>query len=310
MRLRTIQYAAEGTQLFEFVSVDGGPMPSFSPGAHIDLHLPGAGIRQYSIASSPGALASYWVGVKHERNGRGGSAWLFEHARVGQRFEISAPRNHFPLHEDASPAWLIAGGIGITPIRCMAEALAASGRAWRLLYSVRQRAQAAFADELLAAHGAHVQIHVDELAGGQPVNLAAYIAQAPLDAHLYCCGPAPMLDAFEVACAERDPARVHLERFAPVAEVATEGGFTVELARARRTLNIPPGKTIAEVLIENGIDVSISCSQGICGTCETRVLAGVPDHRDSLLSESEKAANDVMMICCSGCRSGSLVLDL
>lgn len=310
VRLCTIRYAAESVNLYELVAEDGGELPAFTPGAHVDLHLPGAGIRQYSIASSPLERSGYWIGVKREAAGRGGSAWLFDRARVGDSLEISAPRNYFPLHGDESPAWLIAGGIGITPIRCMVEALAAEGRDWRLLYSVRHRAQAAFADELIERHGERVRLHVDEAAGGRPVDLALWISTAPGNAHIYCCGPAPMLDAFEVACAGRDPFRVHLERFAPMAEASTEGGFTVELARSGRVLTIPAGKTIAEVLIDNGIEVSVSCAQGICGTCETRVLAGVPDHRDSLLSADEKAANDVMMICCSGCRSGPLVLDL
>ncbi|MEZ5654026.1 MAG: PDR/VanB family oxidoreductase [Burkholderiaceae bacterium] len=310
VRLRTIRYAAEGVNLFEFVAVDGSELPAFSPGAHVDLHLPGAGVRQYSIASSPRARMSYWLGVKRDVGGRGGSTWLFDRARVGDPFEISAPRNHFPLHEDEAPALLIAGGIGITPIHCMVQALAEQGRDWRLVYAVRNRAQAAYATELSARYGALVYLYVDEENDGRPIDLGSWIATAPVSAHLYCCGPAPMLDAFEAACAGRDPARVHLERFAPVAQAASEGGFTVELARTGRVLAIPAGKTIAEVLIENGVDVSVSCAQGICGTCETRVLSGVPDHRDSLLSAQEKAANDVMMICCSGCRSGSLVLDL
>jgi vanillate O-demethylase ferredoxin subunit len=204
---------------------------------------------------------------------------------------------------------LIAGGIGVTPIVAMAERLAALGRDWSMTYAVRRPDEAAFT-ERLTRHGARVRLHVDAAHGGRPLDVAALVAAAPADAQLYCCGPAPMLDAFESAAAARPRERVHVERFTAAAAPATAGGFLVELARSGRRVSVSPGQTIVEALRTLGVDVAVSCAQGICGTCETRVLAGVPDHRDSLLSDAERAANDVMMICCSGSRTATLTLDL
>jgi vanillate O-demethylase ferredoxin subunit len=308
LRLCSIRYAARGIHLYEFRRLEeGAPLPAFTPGAHVDLHLANGLVRQYSLASPPEERDRYVVGVKRDPASRGGSAFMHDTLRVGMEVEVGVPRNNFELHADGAPAVLIAGGIGVTPIACMVDRLRRDGRAWSLHYSVRDRAEAAFLKEL---GGERTRLHVDAESGGALLDIAAIVAAAPADAHLYCCGPAPMLDAFEAAAKGRPAACVHVERFAPVAPSATGGGYTVRLAASGRSVAVKPGQTILEALREIGIEVQASCEQGICGTCETRVLGGVPDHRDSLLSPEEKAGNRVMMVCCSGSLSDELVLDL
>ena len=308
-RLTAIHYGAAGTNLFEFRKPDGAELPPFTAGAHVDVNLPNGVIRQYSIASSQSDRTRYLLGVKLEANGRGGSRFLHEQVRVGEVLKLSAPRNHFPLNESARSSILIAGGIGITPMLCMVERLRTLGHDFRLHYAVRVREEALLAH--VDAMDARVALHVDSEHNGQVLDVAAIVAAAPADAELYCCGPAPMLDAFEAACANRPPERVHLERFsAPDVVAATGGAYTVELARSKRSITVLQGQTLIEALNGAGIKVKVSCEQGICGTCETRVLAGTPDHRDSILSDSEKAANDTMMVCCGGSLTPTLVLDL
>jgi vanillate O-demethylase ferredoxin subunit len=307
LRLAAVRHEAAGIHSFEFRAPDGAALPAFTAGAHVDVHLPGGTIRQYSLCNAPHERDRYVVAVKRDAGSRGGSVWLHDHARVGAIFQLGAPRNHFALHEEAPHTVLIAGGIGITPIACMVQRLRALGRSWELHYSVRRRDEAAF---LSSIGTQHVHVHVDAEHGGVPLPLACIVDAAPAEAHLYCCGPGPMLDAFESAAAVRPSSHVHVERFAPAQAAATEGGFTVKLARSGGAVRVAPGCTILDALREHGIHVPASCEQGICGTCETRVLAGRPDHRDSLLSGDEKAANNVMMICCSGSRDDVLVLDL
>ncbi len=309
LRLDLIRFAAEGVLQFEFRRPDGGELPAFTAGAHVDVHLPTGLVRQYSLAGSPDDRGRYVIAVKRDATSRGGSRWMFERPRVGDMFAIGLPRNQFALSDDAGCAWFLAGGIGITPIYCMVNRRVETGREWRLFYAVRHRREAAFLDSL-SRHGERFRLHVDEEAAGRPIDVAALVAQAPDDAHLYCCGPAPMLDAFEAATSGRPPERIHLERFAASPTAGTAGGFTVTLARSGRCLRVAPGRSIASTLAEAGVQVSVSCEQGICGTCETRVLEGVPEHRDLLLSSEEKARNDVMMICCSGSLTDTLVLDL
>jgi len=307
MRLTAIVFGATKTNLFEFRPLRG-EVPRFTAGAHVDVYLPNGTIRQYSIASSTSDRARYLLGVKLEADGRGGSRCMHDELRVGQLLKIGLPRNNFPLAEDAALSIFIAGGIGITPIKCMIDRLQGIGRNFRLHYAVRARDEALFANELA---GDRLHLHVDAEHGGRVIDLDAIIAAAPQDAQLYCCGPAPMLAAFERACAGRPAKFVHLERFsAPDNAAATGGAYTVELARSKRTIAVKPNQTLLQALKAAGITIKTSCQQGICGTCETRVLAGTPDHRDMILSDDEKAANDTMMVCCSGSLGSTLVLDL
>lgn len=309
MRLTAIVYGGDGTNLFEFKTLDGRDVPPFSAGAHVDVNLPNGTVRQYSIASSQADRARYLLGVKLDAQGRGGSRFLHEQVRAGHVLKIGLPRNNFPLNEEAPSSVLIAGGIGVTPMLCMVDRLKTLGRDFRLHYAVRVRAEA------LLAHvdegDARVHLHVDAEQEGRLLDVAAIVAAAPADAELYCCGPAPMLAAFEAACATRPPARVHLERLSAKDNSGAAGGaYTVELARSKRSITVQPGQTLLQALQAAGLKIKVSCEQGICGTCETRVLAGTPDHRDMILSDEEKASNETMMVCCSGSLGATLVLDL
>ena len=308
MRLTAITYAAEQVHIYEFRPVSGASVPPFTAGAHVDLHLPNGLVRQYSIANAQGERHRYVLGIKRDAAGRGGSRFLHDDLRVGTVVKVGGPRNNFPLVEAAAHSVLIAGGIGVTPIVSMVARLRSLARPWELHYAVRRRGEAAFLDELLAGDG-HVRLHVDEEQGSM-IDVAAIVRAAPEEAHLYCCGPTPMLEAFAAAAASRPAERVHLEYFSSAVAPAVESGFIVELARSKVRVEVPPGQTILEALRARGLEVQSSCEQGICGSCETRVLAGEPDHRDMLLSDEEKATNQVMMICCSGSRSAILVLDL
>jgi vanillate O-demethylase ferredoxin subunit len=238
---------------------------------------------------------------------------MHETLRAGDTLTIGLPRNNFPLDEAAPLSVFIAGGIGITPLLGMIRRLQSLGRSWQLFYAARTRQGAAFVDELQRlrdASGAKVQFCFDRDNGGRVLDLAAIVAALPDGAHVYCCGPLPMLEAFERATAGLPPRQVHVEYFAAREAAATEGGFTVELARSGRTVLVQPGHTILDSLLEIGVEPPYSCREGICGTCEVRVIDGTPDHRDLVLSAAEKAANDRMLICCSGARSSKLVLDL
>lgn len=307
LRLVAIRYAARDTHLYEFARPDGGVLPDTEPGAHIGLHLPNGLMRQYSLTSAGPAPRSYMVGIKRDPQSRGGSRWIHDNLKVGTLLEVDPPRNNFALVEDAAETVLVAGGIGITPIMAMVERLRALGRKYRLYYSCRSRDDAAFRTELEA--GGATTFHFDADTG-KVLDMAAVVASVPAGAHLYCCGPAPMLAAFETATAGRPAAQIHVEYFTPRHEAATGGGFVVELARSGREFTIGEGQTILGVLRDGGVDVAYSCEEGICGACETRVVSGTPDHRDSILSEAERAASKTMMICCSGAKTARLVLDL
>jgi ferredoxin-NADP reductase len=312
-RLVNIEDVARDTKLYTFQRAEGGPLPAYKPGSHIDLHLPNGLLRQFSLVVPNSDPESYVVGVKKDAASRGGSRYIIEDMKVGDRIKISAPRNNFPLMENAEHVVLIAGGIGITPIWCMTQQLIALKRPWTLHYSCRTRDDMAFLDTLNTLDPQSVHLHFDDEADGKFLDLAAAIAAAPADTHFYCCGPNPMLKAFEAAAASRPRSNVHVEYFTPKDEAAATtgtGGFWVDLARSGEEYFIPEGKKILEVLFDAGVDVDYSCELGICGACETRVISGVPIHHDSVLSEEEQATNERVMICCCGCSTERLVLDM
>ena len=310
VRLTAIRFAARETNIYEFQRLDGGPLPAYTPGAHIDVHLPNGIIRNYSLLIAKPDPHVYTIGVKRDPASRGGSRHIHDDLRVGTVLKISAPRNNFPLKEDAAHAVLFAGGIGITPIWCMVQRLEELGRAWQLYYSCRSRADAAFLQALEAMTSKSAHLHFDDEAKGKFLDIPGILADAPKDAHLYCCGPAPMLKAFEEATANWPREQVHVEYFTAKQAPDRKGGFTVELARSKQEFFIPEGKTILQVLLDEGIDVDYSCELGICGACEQRVISGEPEHRDAILTEEEQAENQRVMICCSGCKTERLVLDL
>ena len=270
--------------------------------------LPNGIERQYSLTHSGASLNRYTVGVKRDANSRGGSVFMHDQLRVGTAVRIVPPRNNFPLKEDADLVVLVAGGIGITPIYCMIQRLIALGKKWELHYSCRSRRDAAFLDELKNLPQAH--FHFDDEEEGRFLQVAKIVEGLPKHAHLYCCGPAPMLAAFEAATASWPQEQIHVEYFTPKFAAASEGGFIVELARSKRELTVPPGKSILQVVREAGIQVPHSCEEGVCGACETRVISGTPDHRDTILTEQERKESATMMICCSGSKSPRLVLDI
>ena len=308
VRLTAIRYAARDTNIYELTNVAGAALPAYAPGAHIDLHLPNGIVRQYSLLEPEPRPETYTIAVKRDPASRGGSRCVHEELRVGQTLTISAPRNNFPLVENASHVILLAGGIGITPIWCMVQRLHKLGCSWELHYACRSRAEMAFLQSLNDM--GPVRFHFDDESEGRVLDVGGLVAAAPRDAHLYCCGPTPMLQAFEQATASWPRAQIHVEYFTPKAEAAKKGGFVVELARSGQEFVIPEGESILQVLLAAGVDVDYSCELGICGACEQRVLAGTPEHHDAILSEEEQASNTKVMICCAGCKSERLVLDL
>lgn len=288
--------------------------PVVEAGAHIDLHLGNGLVRSYSL-TNPGEQHRFVVAVLNDRNSRGGSRYVHEQLRVGQVIAVSAPRNHFRLQEDAPRSVLLAGGIGVTPVYAMLRRLADLQRPAQLLYCARSRAEAAFVTEIEALVQAHptlsLRCHFDEKQGGPP-DLVRLLDGHTKDTHFYACGPAPMLDAYERACAQLGQTNVHLERFAagaPVAAATATEGYSVELRKSGKTVQVAPGVVLLDALIDAGVNPDYSCREGVCGACETKVIAGDVEHHDLILTERERAANKSMMICVSRCRSGSLVLD-
>jgi ferredoxin-NADP reductase len=314
VRVRATTYEAQHILGFELVPiVPATTLPAFTAGAHIDVHLPGGLLRSYSLLNDPQETHRYRIGVNRDAHSRGGSRHMHEQLRTGAVLTISTPRNLFEMDESSAFNVFIAGGIGITPMLSMIARSQALGTPWRLHYAARTRQHAGFLDVLAAYQGqpgAEVQLNFDQESGGRMLDLNAVIAALPEGAHVYACGPQPLLAAYEQATAILPPARVHREYFAAKEAAATDGSYTVTLARSQRTLQIQPGQTLLDGLIAIGAEPTFSCQQGICGTCEVRVLEGTPDHRDMVLTEAEQAANDRMMVCCSGAKSVRLVLDL
>jgi len=286
----------------------GAELPTWTPGAHIDLLLDDTLVRQYSLCGAPADHAAWRIAVLLDPASRGGSQRVHE-LQVGDALSVRGPRNHFPLL-DAPRHVLIAGGIGITPILPMVEAAAAAGSDWHLHYGGRSRASMAFLDEL-DVHGDRVSVWPKDERGMLP--LAELLDPPSEDALVYCCGPEGLLAAVEARCTAWPSGALRLERFSAKPQAEPEGdadSFEVVCQRSGVTIPVPPGTSIIDALEENGVSVLSSCQEGVCGTCETRVLEGVPEHRDSLLSEDERAANEYMMICVSRARSERLVLDL
>ena len=313
VRVKRIGYEAENINSYELVAPTGGELAPFTAGGHIDLHLSNGMIRSYSLVNDQRERHRYLIAVNKDAAGRGGSSFVHDSIRAGDIITVSHPRNNFALHEEAEHSVLIAGGIGITPLLSMVRRLETLERSWELFYAARTRVAAAFLDELDALRpNVHLNLRVDfdDERSGRVFDLAAIVKKAPAHAHLYCCGPLPMLAAFEAATADRPAGHVHVEYFQARQAPAIEGGFEVKLARSNRRILVEAGKTILDALLDAGIAVNYACTEGVCGTCETRVLEGIPDHRDQFLSKEEQAANKTVMICCSGVKSGTLVLDL
>ncbi|TBW56479.1 oxidoreductase [Marinobacter halodurans] len=310
----SVRQEATGIRSFELARADGADLPPFSAGSHIDVHLPDGLIRQYSLCN-PGALSGYYqIGVLLEPASRGGSKAMHQ-LQVGDRLQISEPRNLFALDPGSRRSLLFAGGIGITPILAMAQELAKAGDDFECHYSVRSRDRAAFTDWFRQPDlEGRVHVHMDE-GGGERLDAERVLASPTPDTHLYVCGPPGYIE-YVLGVARNlgwPDANLHREYFSATedtAHQADDGSFEVKIASTGQVIAIPADQTVAEALERQGIEIPLSCEQGICGTCLTRVLDGVPDHRDLFLSEAEQAANDQFTPCCSRALSDQLVIDL
>ncbi|WP_416968126.1 PDR/VanB family oxidoreductase [Streptomyces sp. 4F14] len=300
---------ADGVVLLTLRAPDGRPLPQWQPGAHIDLVLGAGLVRQYSLCGDPADRSRYQVAVLREPESRGGSRHVHDALAEGEPVRVHGPRNHFPLVK-AKKYLFIAGGIGITPILPMIAAVNATRADWTLLYGGRTRASMAFGETLQRAYGKRVSLRPQDEYG--LLDLPALLGKPQRKAVVYTCGPEPLLAAVEAGCEKWPSGTLHLERFAPKQDLAAEPltTFEVELARSGRTLTVSEGMSVLEAVENAGVPVMTSCEEGICGTCETKVLSGEIDHRDSVLDEQERAAGDTMMICVSRAKGNRLVLDL
>ena len=308
LRVTAKDVRADGVLTLELAAPSGGRLRDWTPGSHIDLTLPNGLIRQYSLCGDRWDPTTYRVGVLREPDGRGGSAFVHDALAVGDLVGVGGPRNNFPL-VPSEQYLFVAGGIGITPILPMVRQADLLGADWRLLYGGRRRGSMAFLDEL-SAYGARVLVRPEDEHG--LLDLAGFLGEPRGGVRVYACGPAPLLAATERACAGWPPHTLRTERF-----VADEPGaparsaaFEVELARTGDTVTVTPDMTVLDALSRVGVEVLSSCRRGVCGTCETEVLAGRPDHRDALLDDDERDANDCMYVCVSRSRDERLVLDL
>ncbi len=316
LTVRVARKAAQTADIATFELVDAGdrPLPAFSAGSHIDVHLPDGLTRQYSLCNSPAEGHRYLIGVLRDPASRGGSAAMHEAVHEGDLLHISAPKNHFALAHGASHSVLVAGGIGVTPILCMAERLHATGASFEMHYCTRSAERTAFRDRIEGAgYADRVCFHFDAAEPAQKLDLAALLASRAAGVHLYVCGPQGFMEwLLGAARVDGWPAgQLHYEFFgaAPV-DTAGDAGFEVQLASSGRVVRVPKDRSVVQALADAGVEIVTSCEQGVCGTCLTRVLEGEPDHKDLYLTPEEQAANDQFLPCCSRALSARLVLDL
>ncbi len=288
-----------------------GVLPAFQPGAHIDVALPNGLVRQYSLVNGPGETDRYIIGVKREAQSAGGSLAIHDHLKAGDLLAISEPRNNFPLRRNAEETIFLAGGIGVTPMLAMAAAMAGDGQNCRLHYFAAGPDHLAFA-ERLAALGERLTSHLGLDPAGTTAALKAILSDPGPARQVYVCGPGPMLDAARSIAAEQGwpESAVHFEYFRNTHQIDDSSSFEIALARSAVTLQVPAGKSILQVLRENGVAMASSCGQGACGTCRVKVLEGIPDHQDVYLNNTERAANTTIMTCVSRAKSDRLVLDI
>jgi ferredoxin-NADP reductase len=300
---------ADGVVCVRLADTGDAPAPAWTPGSHIDLVLDDDVVRQYSLCGNPADSSHLTVAVLREAGGRGGSILVHDKVEVGDVIAVKGPRNHFEL-VDAGSYLFVAGGIGITPVIPMLRSVEASARPWQLLYGGRSRASMAFGPELADEYGDRVSLRPQDEFGLLDL-VSALDAVAPGTA-VYCCGPEPLLQAVETACAARSDVTLHVERFSPKAQPvdAVDGSFEVELHRSGQTVTVGADQTVLDAVLDAGVTAEFSCREGTCGTCEVAVLGGRPDHRDSVLDPEEQDEGDVMMICVSRSRDPKLVIDL
>ncbi len=300
---------------FELVAEGGGPLSAFSAGSHIDVQVPGTDItRQYSLCNDPTESHRYLIGVLRDPASRGGSIAMHDAIQEGQVLHISPPKNHFALTHDAQRSLLLAGGIGVTPILCMAERLAISGAAFEMHYCTRSRERTAFYERIAqSSFAGQVQFHFDDGEAAQKLDIAQRLSAPTPGLHLYVCGPKGFMDAVLASARAQGwrESQIHYEFFsADVVKSADAASFEVKLASSGRVIKVGAEQTVIQALSAAGVEVQTSCEQGVCGTCLTRVIEGIPDHKDMYLTPEEQAANDQFMPCCSRAKTPLLLLDL
>lgn len=302
---------ADAVAVFELMAKDGNNLPAFDAGSHIDVHVTPDIVRQYSLSNDPGNSAVYRLGILNDPESRGGSVAIHQNFQMGTDIQISSPRNHFPLDLSAERTILVGGGIGITPMLTMAYTLRAAGKAFELHYCCRTRSSAGFLDELAAEFGDRVKLHFDDGGDDQRFDPQGVFAPAAANTHIYVCGPSGFMD-WVIATAESvgyDKHNIHFEYFN--ADIDTSGSaFEVVAEQSGISVMVGENQTIVEALEAAGINVDVSCEQGVCGTCLCDVLEGTPDHKDKFLTEEEREDNDQIILCCSRSKSGRLVLDI
>ncbi len=314
VRVKRKSHEAYGICSVELVTKDGGPLPSFEAGAHIDLDLGGGIVRQYSLCNNPAETHRYVIAVLREASSRGGSVAVHDALSIDHVLRVSQPRNHFRLTETGGRSLLFAGGIGVTPLLAMAERLHTLNTDFTLHYCARSPDRMAFLDRLRSSPFANrVRTYFDSDPAEQHLDPSLALAASEPTDHLYVCGPGGFIDwvLSQARCAGWSEAQLRREYFTPPSVVAASlDAFDIQLARSRTTLHVPADKSIADVLITHGIDVPMSCEQGVCGTCLTQVLQGLPDHRDFVMTDAEHETNTQMTVCISRSKSSLLVLDL
>lgn len=316
LQVRVARKAVEAQDIvtLELVATNGQALPAFSAGSHVDVQLPNGITRQYSLCNDPQETHRYQIGVLRDAASRGGSAAVHDLVKEGDVLTISAPRNHFGLAHEAQKHLLLAGGIGVTPILCMAERLANTGADFAMHYATRAPERTAFRQRIAAsAFASRVQFHYDNGDAMQKLDLQKLLSQPQAGTHLYVCGPKGFMDAVlgTARAAGWPETQIHYEFFsAEVAKSDSDASFEIKLASSGRIVMVSKDQTVVQALAAAGVDIMISCEQGVCGTCLTRVLEGVPDHKDSYLTPEEQAANDQFTPCCSRSKTQQLVLDL
>lgn len=315
-RVSAVDQIAENIRLYTLTAVDTAALPGFSAGAHVDLLLDNGMTRQYSLCSDPNNSSQYQIAVQYESEGRGGSAYIHQHLKQDDEIQINPPRNHFQLDHSAERYVLIAGGIGITPIMLMAFELQLQGKDFELHYLCRGIEQAAFSDLLHFKLKEKVHFHFSQAGtegqSGQRLDLDDLFAGQPENTQVYICGSERLLQGVLSAAEKCDQVTVNFERFSAAPEVdgQTNDAFEIEFASSGKVVQVAPEQSLLEVLRSEGHNIETMCEEGLCGSCEVNLLEGEAEHRDSVLTEDEKAEQSVLMVCCSRARSKRLVLDL
>ena len=316
LRVKVATRRQEATDIasFELVAADNKPLPAFSAGSHIDVKAGDGLVRQYSLCNDPAESHRYLIAVLKDPASRGGSKAMHERIEVGDELEISTPKNHFPLAHEATRSVLLAGGIGVTPILCMAERLAVMGADFEMHYCTRSPDRTAFRERIGSSGFApRVQLHFDDGAADQKLDIPALLKAQRGGSHLYVCGPKGFIDVvLNEARAQGWPeAQLHYEFFSAEHTASdSDESFEVQLASSGRVVVVPKDQTVVQALMAIDVEIATSCEQGVCGTCITRVLEGTPDHKDVYFTPEEHAANDQFTPCCSRAKSARLVLDL